>query len=110
MVSDKTQKERDAEFKKICKVLGNFYSRKNTKYGDSFYRAHKTYKEAHYNLKRKFDRLQHFVSKNRSSAYQDVEIMEELVDMAIYSIMCLMKFRPKAFKNPEVLWDYLKTR
>jgi len=86
-----SQEELNLMFVDVSEALMRLYSFKNQKYGNSFNKEHKTYAEAHYNIKRKYARL---LVMAREKKLNPKELLPELIDMAIYSIMCIMKFRP----------------
>jgi hypothetical protein len=90
------------------------YNVKNVKYEDSFNRNTKKFGDAMFNLTRKYDRLKYFEKrfkkglkpKEMEKLLKDVWL--ELIDLSNYSIMSMMKFRPKQFKTIGGFLDFLK--
>jgi hypothetical protein len=108
------QLERYHQFLDVTSALVTLYNAKNTKYGDSFYRTNKNFRECFFSsLKRKYDRLDVMASsfnhsKTNPSERANLEAISELADLANYSIMTIMKLMPTVFKSPKKLWVYLE--
>jgi hypothetical protein len=104
---DVNQHELNAMFKGITFGLRHLYNMKNLKYSNSFNREHKTFKDAFYNIKRKYARLE-TMSKKRKLSPEELSV--ELVDMAVYSIMCLMKFMPDEIRSQDDFLQFIEMR
>jgi len=81
-----TQEEYDAKFKKISEELAVLFHTKNTDYGAAYFKEENA-ADWHYELKRKYIRLQEII---KNDGPRDAK-KETLVDIAVYSIMELIR-------------------
>lgn len=107
---DFNQAELTQRFCDVQRCLSFLYDLKNTKYENSFNKEHKDYSDAHYNIKRKYARLDLMAKRGVFTEEEKTDLCAELVDMANYSIMCIMKFGPEKFKTFDGFLDWLKER
>lgn len=99
-----TKAARSRDVRGIAEQIGLVHAIKNEKYNDSFAKMHKSFQSAFYNIQRKYARLELFGTRKRPlSLKQRRELFLELVDMAVYSVMCIERFTPYRDKKLRAL-------
>ena len=87
---EKIKKDRPEEFEEIIKELKEIFTKKNKDYGDGYFTGGYSAAERWMSIKRKVARLETFYKKG-SLELKDETIDDTWKDLAIYSIMELMK-------------------